>query len=93
LRDEAPNDEVRNMITRLAVEPPRSGQDSDGRYATSLLARIQELQLTREIARLKSKLGRLNPVDHQEDYNRLFGDLVALEQQRRVLRERAIGSL
>lgn len=93
LRDEAPNDEVRNMITQLAVEQPRSGQDSDGRYATSLLARIQELQLTREIANLKSKLGRLNPVDHQEDYNRLFGDLVALEQQRRVLRERAIGSL
>jgi DNA primase len=93
LRDEAPNDEVRNMITRLAVEPSRSGQDSDDRYAASLLARIQELQLTREIARLKSKLGRLNPVDHQEDYNRLFGDLVALEQQRRVLRERAIGSL
>jgi DNA primase len=81
------------MITRLAVEPSRSGQDSDDRYAASLLARIQELQLTREIARLKSKLGRLNPVDHQEDYNRLFGDLVALEQQRRVLRERAIGSL
>jgi DNA primase len=93
LRDEAPNDEVRNMITRLAVEPSRSGQDSDDRYAASLLARIQELQLTREIARLKAKLGRLNPVDHQEDYNRLFGDLVALEQQRRVLRERAIGSL
>jgi DNA primase len=93
LRDEAPNDEVRNMITRLAVEPPRSDHDSDDRYAMSLLARIQELQLTREIAKLKSKLGRLNPVDHQEDYNRLFGDLVALEQQRRVLRERAIGSL
>jgi DNA primase len=93
LRDEAPNDEVRNMITRLAVEPPRSDQDSGDRYANSLLARIQELQLTREIANLKSKLGRLNPVDHQEDYNRLFGDLVALEQQRRVLRERAIGSL
>jgi DNA primase len=42
---------------------------------------------------LKSKLGRLNPVEHQDAYNRLFGDLVALEQQRRVLRERAIGTL
>ncbi|HEY7488882.1 MAG TPA: DNA primase [Streptosporangiaceae bacterium] len=93
LRDAAPNDEVRNMITRLAVEPPRSEQNSDDRYAAAVLARIQELQLTRDIARLKSKLGRLNPVEHQEDYNRLFGDLVALEQQRRVLRERAIGSL
>ncbi len=93
LRDEAPNDDVRNLITRLAVEPPRSNHDSDDRYAVAMLARIQELQLTREIAVLKSKLGRLNPVEHQEDYNRLFGDLVALEQQRRVLRERAIGSL
>jgi DNA primase len=93
VRDEAPNDEVRNMITQLAVEPPRSEQNPDDRYAGVLLARIQELQLTREIAALKSKLGRLNPVERQEDYNRLFGDLVALEQQRRVLRERAIGSL
>jgi DNA primase len=93
LRDESPNDEVRNLVTRLAVEPPRSNRDSDDRYAVAMLARIQELQLTREIAVLKSKLGRLNPVEHQEDYNRLFGDLVALEQQRRVLRERAIGSL
>ncbi|HEX6468720.1 MAG TPA: DNA primase [Streptosporangiaceae bacterium] len=93
LREDAPNDEVRNLVTRLAVEPPRSEQDSDDRYAVSLLARIQELQLTREIAELKSKLGRLNPVEQQDDYYRLFGDLVALEQQRRVLRERGIGTL
>jgi DNA primase len=93
LRDDAPNDEVRNLLTRLAVEPPRSEHDSDDRYAVSLLARIQELQLTREIAELKSKLGRLNPVEQQDDYYRLFGDLVALEQQRRVLRERGIGTL
>jgi DNA primase len=93
LRDAAPNDEVRTLITRLAVEPPRSDDDSDGRYAAELLARIQERQLTRQIAQLKSKLGRLNPVENQEDYNRLFGDLVALEQERRVLRERAIGSM
>ncbi|MGH3388811.1 MAG: DNA primase [Actinomadura sp.] len=93
LRDSAPNDEVRGLITQLAVEPPRSDDDSDVRYAAELLARIQERQLTREIAQLKSKLGRLNPVGNQEAYNRLFGDLVALEQERRVLRERAIGSM
>jgi DNA primase len=93
LREAAPNDQVRNTITQLAVEPPRSSQDSDDRYAMVLLVRIQELQLTREIANLKSKLGRLNPVDHQDEYHKLFGDLVALEQQRRVLRERAIGSV
>ena len=44
----------------------------------------------REIAKLQSKLGRLNPVEHAEEYNKLFGDLVALEQRRRKLRERGI---
>ena len=58
-----------------------------------MLSRLQEVQVTREITKLQSKLGRLNPVEHQEEYNRLFGDLVALEQQRRTLRERAIGAL
>ncbi|MCW2904300.1 MAG: primase [Streptosporangiaceae bacterium] len=93
LREAAPDDEVRGLITKLAVEPLRSAGDSDDRYAAELLARIQERQITGEIGQLKSKLGRLNPVEHQEDYNRLFGDLVALEQRRRVLGERAIGSL
>jgi DNA primase len=93
LREAAPDDEVKSLITQLAVEPSRSSADSDDRYAAELLARIQERQLSREIGQLKSKLGRLNPVEHQEDYNRLFGDLVALEQQRRGLGERAIGSL
>jgi hypothetical protein len=32
-------------------------------------------------------------VEAPEDYNRTFGALVALEAHRRVLRERAIGSL
>ncbi|MGP4027802.1 DNA primase [Actinomadura sp. 3N407] len=88
----APNDQVRDLITKLGVEPTRSAQESDDRYAIELLARIQERQLTRMIADAKSKLGRLNPVEAPEEYHRLFGDLVALEQQRRVLRERGLGS-
>jgi DNA primase len=90
LRETAPNDELRGLITQLGVEPPRFEGDSDDRYAAQLLARIQERQLTRNIAQLKSKLGRLNPVERPEEYNRLFGDLIALEQQRRVIRERGV---
>ncbi|MBW8483484.1 DNA primase [Actinomadura parmotrematis] len=92
LRETAPNDQVRGLITQLAVEPVHSAHESEDRYAGELLARIQERQLTRQIADVKSKLGRLNPVEQAEEYNRLFGDLVALEQQRRVLRERGLGS-
>ncbi|RSN71226.1 hypothetical protein DMH08_03305 [Actinomadura sp. WAC 06369] len=76
----------------LGVEPVRSASEADDRYAAELLARIQERQLTRMIADAKSKLGRLNPAENPEEYNRLFGDLVALEQQRRVLRERGLGA-
>lgn len=93
LREAAPNDQVRDLVTSLAVEPLQSTGDPDNRYAHAMLSRLQEVQVTRVITQLQSKLGRLNPVEHQEEYNRLFGDLVALEQQRRTLRERAIGSL
>ncbi len=41
--------------------------------------------VSREIARVKSKLQRMNPVTEQAEYGRLFGDLVALEQRRKVL--------
>ncbi|TDB85501.1 DNA primase [Actinomadura sp. KC216] len=92
LLERAPDDQVRDLITKFGVEPSRSAQDSDDRYAVELLARIQERQLTSMIASAKSKLGRLNPVEAPEEYHRLFGDLVALEQQRRVLRERGLGS-
>jgi DNA primase len=93
LREAAPNDEVRDLITGLAVEPLKSSGNPDDRYAQAVLSRLQEVQVTREITKIQSKLSRLNPVEHKEQYNRLFGDLVALEQQRRVLRERAIGTL
>ncbi len=93
LSEAAPNDQVRGMITGLAAEPLHSNGEPDDRYARAMLSRLQEVQVTREITKLQSKLGRLNPVENQEEYNRLFGDLVALEQQRRALRERGIGTL
>ena len=46
----------------------------------------------RRIADLKSRLQRTNPVEHATDYNRMFGELVALEQHRRNLRELAVGA-
>jgi DNA primase len=35
----------------------------------------------------------MNPVDEQAEYNRMFGDLIALEQQRKPLLERAAGAI
>jgi DNA primase len=96
LRAAAPDDSVRSFVTRLAVEPlevPGRSGEPDARYAESVLARVEELAVSRDIATAKSRLQRLNPVAGQGEYNRLFGDLVALEQRRKVLSERVSGAL
>jgi DNA primase len=96
LRAAAPDDRARGFVTHLAVEPPRAPRadgEPDARYADAVLARIGELSVSREIATVKSRLQRLNPVTETAEYNRLFGDLVALEQRRKVLSEQAAGDL
>jgi len=95
LRAAAPNDNARSFVTRLAVEPievPGASGEPDARFADAVLARVEELMVSREIAAIKSRLQRLSPVTEPE-YNRTFGDLVALEQRRKVLSERAAGAL
>jgi DNA primase len=89
----ATDDAVRRLARELAVEPLSSDEQSLNRYATEVLARLEELAATRRIAELKSRLQRINPVEQSGEYNRLFGELVALEAHRRSLRERAIGTL
>ncbi len=96
LRETAPEDAIRAFVTQLAVEPlrvPRADGEPDARYADAVLARVEELAVSRSIAAVKSRLQRLSPVDGQAVYNRTFGDLVALEQRRRALVERAAGDL
>ncbi|WP_229689615.1 DNA primase [Microbispora bryophytorum] len=84
--------DMRSLVTRFAVEAVRADNDVEERYGAAVLAKIQEVAVGRAVAQVKSRLQRLNPVEEQQEYNRLFGELVALEQQRRVLRERASGA-
>jgi len=96
LRRASPDDRTRSFVTQLAVERlrvPRADGEPDARYADAVLARVEELAVSRSIARVKSRLQRLNPVDGQAAYNRTFGDLVALEQRRKALLEKAAGAL
>jgi DNA primase len=96
LRAAASDDRELTMVTQLAVEPlhaPGADGEPDERYADAVLVRVEELAVSRRIARIKSRLQRLSPVDEPAGYNRLFGDLVALEQRHKVLAERAAGAL
>ena len=87
------DDGVRRLARELAVEPLAAAEQALTRYATEVLARLEELAATRRITEVKGRLQRLNPVEQVAEYNRLFGELVALEAHRRALRERAIGTL
>jgi DNA primase len=93
LRVHSHDAEASSVITALAVEPVLSGGEVTVGYVESNAARLRELTALRRIEQLKSKLQRTNPLEQPSDYNRLFGELVALEQHRRSLRERAIGGL
>lgn len=92
LRDSVEDGPVAHLLGALAVEPVLSAKEPDRAYVAAHVYRLQEVTVMRRIADLKSRLQRTNPVEHAADYNRMFGELVALEQHRRTLREKAIGN-
>ncbi len=93
VQEHLPDDATRSMVHGLAVEPLHFEADTVHRYADAVLARLQEMALARHIHVLKSRLQRTNPLDDPEAYGKAFTALVAAENQRRLLRERAIGGL
>jgi DNA primase len=83
---------VSSAIAALAVEPLLTAKEPDLAYVAAHVYRLQELTAMRRINDLKSRLQRTNPVEHATDYNKMFGELVALESHRRTLRDRAVGA-
>lgn len=81
---------AQSLIAELAVESMHVSDDSLEAYADSVLARLQEVRVGNQIAQLKGQLQRMRPGDDSAAYNSLFADLVALEQVRRQLLDRAI---
>jgi DNA primase len=93
VQDAVETDAVRDLVTELAVEAMQTVEEDDQRYASSLVARLEEMALTRQIQELKGRLQRLNPVEQATDYNRSFGELIVLEQRKKALRSRGVGEI
>jgi DNA primase len=91
LRDLTTDPAVSAAVSALAVEPLLSRKGADEAFVAANVYRLQELTAQRRIAALKSRLQRTNPVEQATDYNKMFGELVALEQHRRQLRDLAVG--
>ncbi len=87
------SDPIRSLVAALAVERiPVSGEPSV-RYATASSAKLQLLTCMRQIAELKSRLQRTNPVEHGTAHRRMFAELLALETRRQELQARTLGTI
>ena len=91
IREAASDPMVVSAVSALAVEPLPVAKDPDAAYVAHHVFRLLELTALRRINDLKSKLQRTNPVEQAAEYNRMFGELAALEQHRRTLRDRIVG--
>jgi DNA primase len=80
-----------SLISELGVEAIAVDDERLPRYVAGVMARLQEVWMGRQIAEVKSKLQRMSPIDHGDEYHALFGDLVAMEAYRRSLLEQASG--
>ena len=84
------DERVQSLLSALSVEAMPTSKEPTAEYAAVYVHRLRELTALRRISDLKAKLQRTNPVEEAVEYNRMFGELVALEQHRRTLRELAV---
>jgi DNA primase len=90
LLEENEDEEFKNIIAALSVEDFKAIVDK--KYVDSIFARLLELSTSRTIADLKSQLQRLEPETNSKDHDKMFQDLLDLEEYRRALREKALGT-
>ncbi|HEX3649414.1 MAG TPA: DNA primase [Pseudonocardiaceae bacterium] len=82
---------TRTLVSELAVESMPTKEESDTRYVEGILAGLQKELVGRQIASMKSRLQRLNPLTDADEYRSVFGDLVAFEEYHRALVRQASG--
>jgi DNA primase len=90
LADTIEDEDARRILSIAAVEPMRARESNSAAVVSAVLIRLQLLTLGRRITEVKSKLQRTNPIEQADVYNRMFGELIALEQQFRQLRDRSL---
>lgn len=91
LAESVDDEDAKRVLSVAAVEPMRARESNTAAVVASVILRLQMLTCGRRITEVKSKLQRTNPIEQAEPYNRMFGELIALEQQFRTLRDRSLG--
>ncbi len=84
------DDDLKILVAALSVEEFKGNVDS--KYVDSVFARVLEINAGRTIADLKSQLQRIDPQSQTAEHDRIFQELLNIEEFRRALREKSMGS-
>ncbi|THA26578.1 DNA primase [Streptomyces sp. RKND-216] len=95
VRDAAPDDTVRSLVTELAVEPLRAarGREPDEIYAGMQLVAVRLAAVHARIAELEGSARRLEAQRDHESAAPVREQLWVLQQYARALRDRGAGAL
>ncbi|WP_084715013.1 DNA primase [Streptacidiphilus rugosus] len=93
LREVAPDDAVRGLITELAVEPVRTRRAPDALYAGEFLVKLRLQAVERRVAACRGQLQRLGANADPEQLAAVQGELWMLQQYGQTLRSRGAEAL
>ncbi|MER7754233.1 DNA primase [Kitasatospora sp. NPDC097643] len=93
VREAAPDDRVRSLVTELTVEPVRSRRKADAVYAGEFLVKLRLLAVDRRIAEVRGYLQRLGPRAEAEQLHAVQTELWQLQQYGQQLRSRGAAAL
>ena len=85
------SDSLGSVVSSLALEPMKVGETPTSDAVEAVFLRLEEFDLKRQAEQLRKEIQPLNPLKDRETYEALFKRLIALEGERRRLRERAEG--
>jgi len=77
------------LVSSLAIEPLKIGDDPTAHSVDAVFLRLEEFGLRTQADELRADLQKINPQNDPEEHFAMFKRLVAIEAERRRLRELA----
>ncbi len=93
VREAAPDDTVRAMVTELAVEPLHTRRDPDEAYAGVQLVAVRLAAVNSRVTEIRGALQRLGPNADPQHLAAVQNELWVLQQYGQSLRERGYAAL
>ncbi|MEW9518530.1 DNA primase [Streptomyces tubercidicus] len=93
VREAAPDDTVRAMVTELAVEPLHTRRDPDEAYAGVQLVAVRLAAVNHRVTEIRGTLQRLGPRADPDHLTAVQNELWVLQQYGQSLRERGYAAL